>query len=88
MEIRRGEPPKSVERHLAVEITSEEVLTILTNYIKRKMNTDRIRIDEVGATLSKETGKLVNMTLSGAEVLQLNWKTPAPADPAATEPAK
>jgi hypothetical protein len=77
MDIRRGEPPASVERQLIVDINAEEVLTILTNYIKKRMNTDRIRIDGIEATLSNDTSKLMTMTITGAEIIPITWNLPS-----------
>ena len=91
MQIRRGNGPATVEREIDIIITRDEVIGILGQYIKRKLNTDQMRFDEIAVEAVKnEDGndalKFSGVTLMGVEILSLQYpegNAPVKAQPAA-----
>lgn len=75
MEIKRGTPPSHVERSIQIEMSREEVLSILVTHVKRKLQNDRLHLDDIEVVGSPDA-KLEAMTLTGAEVIPLNWNPP------------
>lgn len=74
MQVRKGTPPPTVERELAVDLTRDEVLAVLVNYVKTKLGPN-LRFDDIQVT-GDEHDKLHSVTISGIEVVQLAWKNP------------
>ncbi len=72
MQIRKGTPPPSVERELAVDLTRDEVLAVLVNYIKTKLGSN-VRLSDISVA-ADELDKLTSVTISGVEVIPLVWK--------------
>jgi hypothetical protein len=86
MNIRKGDPPKAVERQVTIELTRDEVLSILVSHLKLKLQGYPIRFEEIQVA-GDDNGALTLFELSGVEVIPLNWdKQDKPEKPA--EPAK
>lgn len=73
MEIKRGTPPTHVDRELIVDMGREEILNILSFYIKKKINNDLVKLDNIEVVGSAD-GQLESMTLVGVESIPLKWK--------------
>lgn len=73
MDIKRGKPPTFVERELVVDVTRDEIIAIVTSYIKKRLNTENVKLDDVEVVGSAD-GKLESMTLVGSEQIPLTWK--------------
>jgi hypothetical protein len=80
MNVRKSEPPKTIERELAVELTRDEIFGILHAYLKQKMPTFPLRFDEI-QVVGDPDGKLQSLELSGVEVIPINWDKLKTADP-------
>ena len=80
MNVRKSEPPKTIERELAVELTRDEIFGILHAYLKQKMPTFPLRFDEI-QVVGDPDGKLQSLELSGVEVIPINWDKLKSADP-------
>jgi hypothetical protein len=73
MEIKRGTPPTHVDRELIVDMGREEILNILSFYVKKKINNDLVKLDNIEVVGSAD-GQLESMTLVGVESIPLKWK--------------
>ena len=80
MQLKRGNAPQTVDREIDVEITREEVITILSSFVKRKMAVDnvipKVQFDDLSIIAVKgDDGemKLTGITLLGIETLPLQY---------------
>lgn len=73
MEIKRGAPPTHVDRELIVDMGREEILNILSFYVKKKINNDLVKLDNI-EVVGTADGQLESMTLVGVESIPLKWK--------------
>lgn len=76
MNVRRGNPPSQVERSLSIDLTREEVIYILTSYIKAKV-AQGAKLTDIKVS-GDEAGKMQTLTISGVEVVPLQWKENVP----------
>ena len=71
MQLKRGTGPLTVDREIDVEITREEVISILSNFVKRKMAVDNVvpnvSFDDLSVVAAKDN--VGNMTLTGITLL-------------------
>lgn len=83
MDIQRSNPPVVVERDIAVHLSKEETLAILSAYVIKKLSTTRIKFSNIEALGSAE-GKLETITLTGKESIPFVGlkETSTPAIPA------
>ena len=86
MQFRRGTPPTHVERSVVCELERDEILQILVAYIKKKLNNSALKLDQI-QVVGDADGHLEAMTLTGVEVVGLNWPDPKPTPPPETPPA-
>lgn len=84
MQIKKGTPPATVERPIAVELTREEVLSILVTYIKTKLGSNT-RFEDIQVT-GDEMDKLHSVTVAGVELVPLSWQKDDPSS-RPTQPA-
>lgn len=75
MEVKRGKPPETVDRTITVEMTREEILSVIVSYIKKKINSDCIRLDNI-KVIGSPDGKLESISLDGVETITLTWQIP------------
>ena len=73
MQIQKSDPPKSVERGLVAEFTRDDIFAILHAYLKQKLPNYPVRFDNIEVS-GDEEGKLVTLSVSGVEIIPLNWK--------------
>lgn len=73
MEIKRGTPPTHVDRELIVDMGREEILSILSFYVKKKINNELVKLDNIEVVGSAD-GQLESMTLVGIESIPLKWR--------------
>lgn len=84
MQVRKGTPPASVERPVAVDITREEIMALIVTHLKSKLGAN-FRFDDNIQVIADELDKVTTVTVTGVEVIPLNW---AERDAAAKTPAK
>ena len=88
MQIKKGTPPATVERPIAVELSRDEVLSILVAFIKTKLGPNT-RFEDIQVT-GDEMDKLHSVTVAGVELVPVSWQTkddPAkPTQPATAQP--
>jgi hypothetical protein len=76
MNIKRGETPKTITRDIDVEIQKDELLLILSQYVKRKYGNDRLKFDDLNVQAAASADNeflLTAVTLIGIETLPLQW---------------
>lgn len=72
MEVRRGNPPQTIERQISVDLNRDEILAVVVNHIKSKIGPN-LRFDDIQVA-GDENDRLQFVTVSGVEVVQLSWK--------------
>jgi hypothetical protein len=94
MDVRRGKLQETVARGIEIDITRDELLTILTNFFKNKLKCVELKIDTLKGITSDAgnaqgaAARLEGMTLTGFETVQIPWPTlpVTPAEPKPVEP--
>jgi hypothetical protein len=75
MKVERGKPPEFVQRSIHIEMTRDEVLSVLLSFVKRKLANDSISLDNI-QVIGNADAKLETMTISGLESVPLRWTEP------------
>jgi hypothetical protein len=72
MQVRKGNPPAMVERPVEVDLSREEVLTVIVNYVKAKLGVN-YNFNDIKVA-GDEHDKLQSVSISGSEIIPLTWK--------------
>lgn len=72
MNVKKGEPPKSVERSISIDFSRDEIISVLTAYVKSKVQSHPVKIENLEVHCGDE-GKLSKVELSGVEIIPINW---------------
>jgi hypothetical protein len=75
MDIKRGTGPDKIVRPLSVEFTRQEVLEMLTAYVKRKLGTE-VNLDSLKGMGTDNV--LESIVFSGTETLPIVWQGSPP----------